>query len=824
MKISMKWLNDWVDIGDVDPTDVADRLTMAGLEVDDIDYPGRGHSDIVVGEIAAIEEHPNADRLVVCRVDTGGDGLHTIVCGATNMDSGDRVPVALVGASPPGADFDIEAREVMGVESRGMLCSADELELDDDSEGLLILDAEAPLGEPVFEVLDATDVVIEFDLTPNRADCFSHLGVAREVAALYDRPLKEGRKDVEKLLAEVPDAKSGQIDLEIADEEGCPEYRLVVLEDIDVETSPMWLRRRLQAVGIRPVNSVVDVTNYVLMDVGQPLHAFDLDELAGPAIEVRRARSGETLVGIDHNEYELHEDDLVIADGEKPVALAGVMGGAETEVSESTTQIALECAWFDPSTVRRSSKRHGLHTDSSHRFERGVDPGGLDRAVERAVSNLVDVQRQGGGGLPGVTKEPMVAGRAPIIEDPIDVDPRRVAGLLGVELDAKACAAHLESIGVEVGAKDDGLLRCKTPSFRLDLRRPVDLVEEIARLHGYDDIPAELPEMVVGSDHRHREGKEATIVERTQRQRLDWVRSFLLDRGFREAINYSFIGADELDALNLADDDPRRRAQRVANPLVSSQELMRTSLVPQLLQNVKTNFSRRCFDVALFEIGRRYFDDGEVRTLALTATGSKSTHWQSADNWDFFDLKGLIEELALPWETENARWAVSDEPEPYLHPGVQAGWRIGDRTLGVLGQVHPRIAQREDFEEPVFVAELDLEALVAVGPRRPVAEPPPKYPAVVRDFALLYDDDRPWADLQRAVAELADAKREFDEMFEAMELFDVYEGEQVPEGKRSLAIKVTYRRHDRTLEEADVDSADRQLLSHLEAKVGAKLR
>lgn len=828
MKVSINWLDEWVEVRDLDADQLAHRLTMAGLEVDGIERPGHGHDDIVVGQIEAIEEHPDADRLVVCKVDAGGGEQRTVVCGATNMKEGDRVPVALPGSSPPGIDFGIEAREVMGLQSEGMLCSAEELQLDDDSDGLMILDADLELGQPVFEALGMQDTVLEIDLTPNRADCLSHRGVAREVAALYDRPLRSPKTELPQTPAEaVEEGDPADVaGLTVDDKQGCPHYRMAIVDDVQVGPSPDWLRSRLEVVGIRPVNWVVDVTNYVLMDVGQPLHAFDLDRLAGPEIVVRRAEDGESMVGIDHEKYDLTGDDLVVADAEKPVAIAGVMGGADTEVSEETTRILLECAWFDPTTVRRSAKHHGLHTDSSHRFERGVDAGSVAEAMQRAVQLFVTVQREVTGEQPVVIEQPAVAGGAGEPAEPIELKVERVEGLLGVNLDGEQCRQLLESIGVEVAAQETPeVLRCQAPTFRRDLTRPVDLIEEIARLHGYDAIEPQLPQMVMGGEHHKKsDDVDETIASIDQRHRLDWMRGFLLDQGLLEAINYSFMGSEQLERLRLDENDCRRRAHRVANPLVASQEMMRTTLIPSLLENVKTNFARRRFDIALFEIGRRYFETGEKETLAIAVTGRRQVHWSGQREWDFFELKGLVQTLGVPWAIEDARWQRPKHEEPYLHPGVQAQWMWGDRVVATVGQLHPEVAAEDDIEQPLFVAELDLEAFVEAGPRQPVATEPPRYPAVVRDYALLYDEERPFTDLRDAIDELAQSEESFGAIFEKMELFDVYEGEQVPQGRRSLAIQVTYRSADKTLEESDIDSADRQLLSHLEASVGAELR
>ncbi|MFB6375219.1 MAG: phenylalanine--tRNA ligase subunit beta, partial [Bradymonadaceae bacterium] len=391
MKVSLNWLDRWVDLEDIAVDDLSHRLTMAGLEVDAVERIGDDSEDIVVGRIDAIEDPPDADNLVICTVDVGRGDPRSIACGATNVAEGDRVPTALPGSRPPALEFDITERELMGVVSQGMLCSAEELGLEESSEGLMILPDKLEVGAPVFEALELRDTVFEFDLTPNRSDCLSHFGVAREISALYDRPLKEPDFADEPYLWESDEAVGDALEaagLTVRDPEGCPRYGFAVMEDVTVGRSPFWLKRRLASIGIRSVNNIVDVTNFILHDVGQPLHAFDLDELHGQEIVVRRAEEGETLEAIDHNTYELDPDDLVIADRDRPVAMAGVMGGAETEVDQSTSRILLECAFFDPKTVRRTSKRHGLHTDSSHRFERRVDPGGLEPYMDRALRSI----------------------------------------------------------------------------------------------------------------------------------------------------------------------------------------------------------------------------------------------------------------------------------------------------------------------------------------------------------------------------------------------------------------------------------------------------
>ncbi|MFW5968444.1 MAG: phenylalanine--tRNA ligase subunit beta, partial [Persicimonas sp.] len=732
------------------------------------------------------------------------------------------------GSNPPGVDFDIGAREVRGEMSSGMLCSAAELGLEDESEGLLILDERAEPGRPAFEALGLDDTVIEIDLTPNRPDCLGHVGVAREVAALFERELTGPDHWKRDPLWEEGDgsAATDAAGLAVEDDEGCPRYLFAVVEDIEVGPSPSWLEARLAAVGLRSVNNVVDLTNYVLLDVNQPLHAFDLDELNGPEIRVRRADKGESLVGIDHVEYELDPQDLVIADAERPVAIAGVMGGEETEVGPSTSRILIECAYFEPTTVRKSARRHNLHTDSSHRFERGIDPGGLPDALAHAVQLIVDEQTERGAD-PTVRIGVAEAASEGVAEPTtIQLEKAQSARVLGAEIDDARVADYLERIGVQLEDDGDERWGCTVPTYRPDLTRPIDLVEEVARLYGYDRIPETLPEAPMGDLHRRQQGADQpqTIVERIDRELVDRIRTQLLSYGAREVVNYGFMSFDDLDVLRIPDDDPRRDAVALANPLVASQRYMQTTLLPGLIENLKTNLAHRMEDVALFEIGRRYSPDTERETLAILLSGDKTRHWSEHRAWDFFDLKGLIEAIARPFRTDELTWRASEPLEPFLHPGVQAEWSGADGAVAQAGQLHPAVAAELEVEQAVYLAEIALDDLFELGRSPGGYEASSRYPAVRHDFALTYDRRRPYADLEEAIVELARTDEEFGSIFESHELFDVYAGEQVGEDQRSLALSIVYRSPEKTLVDADVERADQRLVEWLEERVGARLR
>lgn len=836
MEISINWLEEWIDLDGIEIDELAHRLTMAGLEVDGIESIGHDHDRIVVGRIVDIEPHPDADRLVLCRVDVGDGDLRQIACGASNMAAGDRVPTALPGSHPPAVDFEIEARELMGVDSEGMLCSAEELDLAESSEGLMILPEDLEVGTPVFEALEVTDTILELDLTPNRSDCLSHFGVAREVSALFDRPLDE--RDVAGDVPLWDDEATGDPVREIADlalegfdYEGCPRYTFAVLEDVEVGPSPFWLRRRLQSIGIRSVNNVVDVTNFILMDVGQPLHAFDLDELDGPSITVRRAREGETLEAIDHETYELDEDDLVVADASKPVALAGVIGSAETEVSEETSRVLLECAYFDPSTVRRASKRHGIHTDSSHRFERRIDPIGVERFLNRALRAIVRSQEA----IPGADR-PTVRSNIAMANDPEGYDEHWTVDLpldlpsrvLGTESSSEEIRPQLERLHLHPEPTSDGeTLSVRIPSFRGDLRRPIDLVEELVRLEGYDTLPDAWPTRKMGESHRPRPDAEhePTLLEREERDLLHLTRRRLLDAGLHEVVNDSFMSDEDLDLLDIPEDSELRETVEIANPVRSSDHYMQTTLLPSLLTNLADNRAQKIDDVALFEVARRYHPDREVPAVGLLATGQIAPHWDDDREWDFFDLKGLVELVGRPFELEGARWVEPDTSAPWLHPGVEAEWRLDGEVLARAGRLHPEVARElEVADTDVYVAELEIDRLFDCDRSHPQFEPYSHFPPVERDVALVVDEDVAYHEVRETIDAYREEDETFDELVESIELFDVYEGDQVPEGRRSLAFAVVYRADDRSLTEDEIEPLDQGLESWLADEIGATRR
>ncbi len=809
MKVSWKWLEDWVDLTEILVDDLVARLNLAGLEV--AGFKELYDPKIVVGKILEINDHPKADKLVMCRVDVGDGVVRNIACGAKNMKAGDIVPVALEGARPPGIDFEIVSRPVAGVVSEGMLCAEEELGLSTQSDGLWILPPDLIIGQNAYEATQTRDVVIEVELTPNRADCLSHIGIAREIAALFNRPLKSPAgiafDDSEEPIA-------AAIGLTVSEPEACLRYGLAVIENVVVGPSPAWLRHRLAAIGMRSINNIVDVTNYVLMDVGQPLHAFDLDRLDGGMI-VRYANPGEKLSGIDHKEHTLEARDLIIADSAKAVAIAGVMGGDGTEVTSATTRVLIECAQFQPTTVRKTAKRLGLHTESSHRFERGIDSAAVERNLETTIGLMV--KAQAGQGTPSVRKGRLFQEAAPYIARQVAVTSSRVNQILGTELSTADVTQILTSIGVTNKVVGD-VVEASIPPWRPDLERTIDLVEEVARIHGYDKLTPTLPRIPMGHIHRTKvkSGHPPTIISRRRLSLSRRVRQVLLGAGLAEAMNYSFFGETDLAQLSLSAEDARTKVRRVANPLAADQAFMRTSLVPGLLKALRTNASRKYDRIALFEVGRVYLPEREYERVAGLAVGSRLGHVGEIRSWDFFDMKGVVETLAEPFAGQG-EWRVPAILEPFLHPGVQAEWVLDGQVVANVGQLHPLVSREIGVDDAVYVFDVDLDRLLgtleAVHKYVAVA----KFPAVQRDFAFLVDKDRTYAEVEGAI-------RAASELIEGVSLFDVYAGAQVPEGKQSYAVSVAYRSTEKTLTEADITAVDSRIVAEVEQRTGATLR
>ena len=800
MRISYNWLKEYVEF-DLSPQQVADRLTMAGLEVEGLEYLGEGIEGVIVGRIASIKPHPDADRLTVCDVETGSEVL-PIVCGAKNMKEGDKAPLAIAGAKLPGG-VKISKGKLRGVVSYGMLCSEKELGLAKESSGLMILPAETPVGESIQKAIGLDDWALEINVTPNRPDCLSVIGIAREVSALLRKPLMLPQVKVDEKGSPVGE----MIKIEITDPGLCLRYAGRAIVGVSIGPSPLWMQRRLSAVGVRPINNVVDITNYVMMETGQPLHAFDYDLVQDKKIIVRAAAEGERFTTLDGVERTLTPDMLLICDGVRPVALAGVMGGQNSEVTDLTKDIFLESAYFNPSTVRRASKKLGLHTEASHRFERGTDPEGVLAAADRAAQLMAEL-----------ANGKVARGRAdeypaPVAMPTITVRAERVSDVLGAKLDKEEMADILKRLQLSVRDDGNGKMTVTAPAFRPDLTREADIIEEVARVHGYSRIRSTMPAYSVSP------GAPDPV-----RDASDSVRKSLRDAGYSEVINFSFINPQDLGRLRLPEDDFRRRFISLRNPLTVEQSVMRTTLLPSLLGNLAWNFTRGERELKIFEISKVFLSEGPglpeepLKLGGLAVGGRTGTLWDGREGEvDFFDIKGAVEEVLGTLRVNGAVYRPAEEV-PFLHPGKSAWLMVGGKQAGYLGQVHPDVMQAWDVPLDAFVFELDFDELVEEGGAEIKYSPLPKYPAVTRDIAAIVPAEVTSFAIAKAIESLKLG------LVEDVRLFDYYAGKPIPEGKKSLAYSITYRSAERTLTDEEVNAVHQKVITALRERLGAEIR
>jgi phenylalanyl-tRNA synthetase beta chain len=791
MKFSENWLRELVDIK-ADRAALAHALTMAGLEVEELTPLGESLGGVVVAEIVAAEKHPEADRLQVCKVDAGTGELLQIVCGAPNARVGIKVPLAMVGATLPGGT-NIKAAKLRGVESFGMLCSAKELGIDNDASGLLELPLDAPVGQSLATYLGLPDASIELKLTPNRPDCLGLSGLAHDVAALFGSHVKVPAQ------ADVPVTSEAHRGIRLEAGKDAPRYLGRVIEGIDpAARTPLWLAERLRRSGLRPISAMVDVTNYVMLELGQPLHAFDNDKLDGDIV-VRHARDGETLKLLDGSEVKLDSGFLLIADEKKPLAVAGVMGGYDSRVTETTHTIFLESAHFAPAAIMGRARKLGMHTDASHRFERGVDPELPRRALERATELLLAIA----GGKAGPV---LVAENPADLPKPATVTLRRVRlkRVLGIEVADTEVARIFTALGMQVAAIDEGW-RITAPSSRFDIELEEDLVEEVARIYGYDRIPTHTPE-----------GALALATEPEARLNELAVREQLAAREYYEAVNLAFVNQAVLEKWGFTEN-----LVPLANPLSADLAVMRPSLLPGLIEALSHNRARQQDRVRLFELGHAFAAGNpplETPSLAIVASGhAHAEQWgEAARPLDFFDLKGDLDAI-IAWGGEPQRWAVHADGLPgWLHPGRATRVTRDGETAGYLGALHPRLAKALDLGPDVHVLELALAPLL--GRRLPKAQPVPRFPAVRRDIAVDVPEQVSWSQIEQAVrATLGTALAE-------LRLFDRYSGKGVEAGRKSLAMGLILQDASRTLTDDDADRCVRNVMSALEAACEAKLR
>ncbi len=790
MRISEQWLREWVDPG-LATGELAGLLTMAGLEVESVQPVAGEFSGVCVAEILAVEPHPNADRLRVCEVSGGGRGSLRVVCGAPNARAGLKAPLARVGGVLASGARVGRAR-LRGVESQGMLCSEAELGLSGAAADLLELPADAPVGADLRDFLELDDSVLAIELTPNRPDCLALRGVAREVGLLARAPVAEPRAP------EVPARTDTEFPATLHDADACPRFVSRVITGIDIgRPSPRWLRERLRRAGLRSIDAVVDITNYVLLELGQPMHAFDFRKLRG-GIVVRRARAGESLALLNGQSVALQEGTLLIADAGGPLSLAGIMGGAASAVGAATTDILLESAFFHPAALAGQARRYGLHTDASHRFERGVDHQLQRRAVERATELALAIV----GGEAGPVNETVAARHLPGAPA-VELRRERIERTLGLAIADDEVERILAGLGMAVEPTGAGW-RARVPSWRFDLAIEADLLEELARVYGYDRLP-------VGPI------RSALAIRPAEREvPLRDIRRRMVARGYQEAITYSFI-----DPAEQALFDPERSPVRVGNPIAEDMSAMRTSLLPGLLGALARNVKRQRSRVRLFETGLRFLTGEEglrqQPAIAAMATGRRAVeNWsERADETDFHDLKGDLESLlALAAGAGEFRFSACERPG--FHPGQTAAVRRGGRLIGHLGALHPELLARFGLAASVYSFELCLDSIRACAPPRFAGLS--RFPGTRRDLAVLVDRQVPAAELLERVRAAAGS------CLADLRLFDVYAGKGIDSKRKSLALGLTFRHSSRTLDEAEVGESIRQVMDMLEKTYNAELR
>lgn len=811
MKVTLNWLKEYVDFA-WSPQELAERLTMLGIEVEGVEKQTGEFENVVVAQILASEKHPNADKLSVCRV-ADGTGERQIVCGAKNYKVGDKVPLALPGCTLPSGPgeppFTIKVSKMRGVESQGMMCSAKELHMAEDAEGLMILAPDASVGQPFAQYLGraGSDVIYDLEITPNRPDLNSVIGIAREISAVTGNPLRLPALNEQT----VHDKTASLVRVELQDAELCPRYVARIVRGVKVGPSPEWLKTRLEKAGVRSISNVVDVTNFVMLETGQPLHAFDYHLLEPDAdgirtIVVRRAAEGEKFVTLDGQERALRADSLLIADRHKGIALAGIMGGQNTEINDATRDVLIESAHFDPRNIRATSKRLDLRTDSSYRFERGADIGICDWASQRAA---ILIQQLAGG---EILAEPVDAYPQPKAAQTISLRAQKTNEVLGIEIPGAQQRKFLESLALDVDpASADSTIVARIPSFRVDLKKEIDLIEEIARLFGVERIPSTPPRGAIGAHPFD------SVYDDYAR-----VRNILTRCGLSEAQGQTLVSDQTLSILNGG--ATPSGVLELENPLSSDMNVLRPSLLPGLLEALRHNTHHQSGDVRLFEIGRvfggSHAEVREERRVAMAITGQRSSaFWSGADRdakVDLYDLKGIVEELFDALGIRGVQWIPSETQNPlYLqHANVQ----VGKNSMGTIGQLNPLLARKFDLRDPVYLAEFNIDFLLSRRGQSKSLKPLAAFPSVRRDVAMLVPESVTHDQVLAAV------KQAKPQNLELTEIFDVFRGKNVPEGRKSVAYAFTYRSAERTLTEAEVNSAHEKLVARFKSDLQAEIR
>ncbi len=790
MNLSMKWLKEFVDI-EIKPRDFSEAMTISGSKVEGYEIEGSEISNVVVGKILSIVPHQDSDHLVICQVDIGESEPIQIVTGASNLTVGDLVPAALNNSTLPGG-IKIKKGKLRGVESNGMLCSLGELGLTLHDfpyaieDGIFVLQEDCQPGQPICEAIGLDDIKVEFEITSNRPDCFSVIGLAREAAATFDKPLT----------LHTPVVKAGNgsckdmLDVKIEEPSLCSVYSARIVENVRVKPSPRWMRERLRAMGVRPINNIVDITNYVMLEYGQPMHAFDLRFIEDKTIRVRRAKDGETITTLDGVDRTLTHDNLVIADSKKPVAIAGVMGGEYSGIMDDTTTIVFESACFDGSSVRTTARDQGMRTDASSRYEKGLDPNNCLPALERACE-LVELLDAG-----DVLDDVIIDDHSSHEQRRIPLETEWTNRFLNIQLTAEEMKTILKKIDCQFDG--DTIL---VPTFRPDLEHKADIAEEIARFYGYNRIPS----TPLRGDAQ---GKY------TPRQKFeDKISNTMLALGLSEIMTYSFLSPKAYDKIGMPKQDRLRNSVTISNPLGEDTSIMRTTALPSMLDTLARNYNNRNGAVALFELASEYYP---VEGQELPDEKTKLIAGLYGDDYDFFTAKGMVEQLLDTLFISNYEFEASSNEYAY-HPGRCAHIMIDDTVIGVIGEIHPKVAENYGINERILCFTLDVDSLFAHTQTDAAYTPLPKFPAVTRDLALICDETIPVRILEKAITKGA------GNLLETIQLFDVYQGEQIESGKKSVAFNIVLRSAENTLAEEQVNSTMKKVMKELE-KVGANLR
>lgn len=794
MQISHNWLKSYIDLP-YTPFELEKKLTMAGLEVEKLEFLGSGLEDIIIGKVLDVKEHENADKLHVCQVDCGEEEVYQIVCGADNVRKDLKVPVALPGTTLPDG-MKIGKTKLRGVSSNGMICSADELELAEERQpGIMELSDDFTIGAKFIDEYMLNDYVYKLDLTPNYSRCLGMLGVARELSALAD----------EKLEINYPDNKLDSeedlpVEIEIEDEKLCSRYTARLIKGIEIGPSPIWMQRYLKAAGIRPINNVVDITNFVMLEYNQPLHAFDYDKVSGDKIIVRRAEKNEELITLDGQKRELDEDVLVIADENKAIGLAGVMGGEETEVTAETENILLETASFDPVNIRTTARKFALPSESSHRFERKIDIKAIDEVSRRAANLFVNYA---GAEVVGNLNDEYPSPEDELV---LSISPEKVNGHLGIEIDIEEIKNMLEALGFSVKIENDKL-KVEVPSFRTDVEYQADLIEEVARVYGYNNIPYTRPASKGSGGRNEKQKKELTLMKLLQGQGLDEAKTFSL----WESNNKFLELLPEDKAIEL----------RLKNPLSEAFADLRTTLMPGLINVLANNSRKQVKNMAVYEIGRVFFDrgnekPGEKNMLAMASMGANVESWD-LDAPDFFYLKGILENLFDYYKIKS--YSFEKAAYEIFHPGRAANILINNKECGMIGEIHPDVQGDEDLPARTAIVELNLDRLFELTGRDSIRYGEvSRYPSTERDLALIVSEE------VTAGAIIKTIKNNSGKILEKVDLFDYYKGSQIPEGKKSLALKLTYLDKDKTIKEEAVTEEIKKVIKELKSSFNVEIR